>query len=86
MNEEKFTEIMESEIKTKWTGCNVFSGLKIITKYLPDVGIEGAGHDIVYSASIDEIIEAGITEEDVTALRRMNWMIDENGEGLACFV
>ena len=86
MTEEKFVEIMKSEIETKWSGCNVFSGLKIITKYMPEIGIEAAEHDIVYSARISEIVATGITEEDTLALREMNWMIDENGEGLACFV
>ena len=89
MTEERFIEIMESDTDIKaptWKGCNVVSGLKIITKYLPEKGIEGAEHDIVYSVNTSELIKAGITEEDAIKLRKLNWMIDEYGEGLACFV
>jgi len=87
MTEERFVEIMENDnYDVDWKGCNVISGLKIITKYLPDKGIEGAEHDIVYSVMISEILEAGITEEDAIRLRKLNWMIDDNSEGLACFV
>ena len=86
MTRERFKKLMESQDDIDWVGCNVVSGLKIITKYLPRKGIEGAGHDIVYSVTIDEILDAGITEEDVIELRKLNWMIDESGTGLACFV
>lgn len=86
MTEERFIELMEADVDTDWEGCNVFSGLKIITKYLPEKGIEGAEHDIIFSACVSELVEAGITEEDVVALRKLNWMIDEMGEGLACYV
>jgi hypothetical protein len=85
MNREKFIEIMlDEDIKVSWEGCNVFLGLEIIRKYLPKSGIEGASHDIVYSVDIDEIIEAGITEEDVRKLRSLNWLTED--EYLACFV
>lgn len=89
MTEEKFIEIMESGIKTlSYThkGCRVFLGLKIITKYLPEKGIEAAAHDMIYSVCICELVKAGITEEDTIELRKLNWMIDENGEGLAHYV
>ncbi|MFX1452438.1 MAG: hypothetical protein ACFFCM_16480 [Promethearchaeota archaeon] len=88
MTEEKFIELMESneDFDVSWEGCNVFSGLKIITKYLPKKGIEGAEHDIIYSVFISDLIDAGITEEDIVALRKLNWMIDETNTGLACYV
>ena len=88
MTREKFEELMKgSSNLSSFNGyCNVFLGLKIITKYLPKVGIEAAEHDIIYSAGVDELLEAGITEEDVTELQKLNWMIDEFEEGLACFV
>ena len=42
MTEERFIEIMESDIADIPEECNVFLGLKIITKYCPRDGIEGA--------------------------------------------
>jgi hypothetical protein len=85
MTEEEFQEIFDNFAQPqKWTGDNALQGLNIIVKYLPEKGIEGAGHDIIFAASIDEICEAGITFEDVKKLKELNWMIDEGA--LACFV
>jgi len=86
MTRERFIEIMKSDIADIPEECNVFLGLKIITKYRPKNGIEGAEHDKVFSVTIDQILEAGITEDDVVELRKLNWMIDETNTGLACFV
>ena len=86
MTEERFIEIMRSDIADIPEECNVFLGLKIITKYCPKDGIEGAAHDVIFSVTISEILEAGITEEDAIELRKLNWMIGEYDEGLACFV
>jgi len=73
----------ESELE-KYKGCNALLGLKIIEKYMPNKGIEGAEHDVIYSVELDEIIEAGITDEDLKELALLNWH-EEDG-GLACFV
>ena len=86
MTREEFTEIMRRNIADIPEECNVFLGLKIITKYLPKEGISGASHDVVYSVTIAQILEAGITEEDAIELRKLNWMTDETNTGLACFV
>jgi hypothetical protein len=89
MTEEEFVEIIkDDDIETNISGpCNACAGLDIIRKYLPKQGIEGAEHDVIYSAMISEIVEAGITKEDAIKLCSLNWMIDEHsGEGLACFV
>jgi len=86
MTEERFIEIMESDIAAIPEECNVFLGLKIITKYCPKDGIEGAAHDEIFSVTIKKIIEAGITEEDTIELRKLNWMLDETCTALACFV
>ena len=85
MTEERLIEILDGD-SGDWEGCNAFAGLEIIRKYLPKVGIEGAAHDVIFSATLTAIIEAGITEEDARALRKLNWMVDESGDGLACFV
>jgi len=83
MTEERFEEIFE-ETESKWDGDNTYQGLQIIAKYTDNV-IQGAGHDIIFSEDIEMLIENGITEEDVIALRKLNWMI-EDGTHLACFV
>lgn len=90
MTSERFAEIMNSsniECKlSELNDCNAFIGLQIIRKYLPKKGVEGASHDTIYSVSISQIVDAGITEEDAIRLRELNWMLDENQHGLACFV
>ncbi len=83
MKRERFIELMNNE-ETNWKGDNAYQGLQIIAKYVDDL-ICGAGHDVIWSAGIDKLIEKGITEEDVNELRRLNWMVEE-GEYLACFV
>ena len=75
MEEERFKEIMDDEDiggvgMFAEEGCNAVKGLLIIKKYLPLKGIEGANHDIIYSISVESIVEAGITEDDAIELRR----------------
>ena len=65
-------------------GCEVFEGLKIINKYIPSKGITGAGHDVIYSVSVEDIINSGLTSDDALMLAKLNWMSDEGC--LACFV
>lgn len=87
MTEEEFVEIMNDDnVKTDWKGDNACQGLDIIRKYCPDKGIEYAEHDVIGSVMISEIAEAGITKEDAIKLCSLNWMIDEDNEGLSCFV
>ena len=79
MNYEEFEKIFDSE-DTDWTGDNALQGLLIISKYINHKDndlIVAAEHDIIYSVSIEDIIEAGITEEDVKQLRKLNWMIEQ---------
>lgn len=71
------------DTKSNWEGDNAFQGLQILSKYTDKV-IIGAGHDIIWSVSVDEIVDLGITEEDVTKLALLNWMIEY--ECLACYV
>lgn len=88
MTEERFREIMnDDDIKTEFPiEDNALAGLNIIAKYLPLEGICGADHDVIYSVDVDEIVNAGITEEDALTLRIINWHIDEDCDCLACFV
>lgn len=87
MNEERFIEIMENDDYSlvDFDDDNAILGLLLIRKYIPKAGIEGASHDIIYSVGVEELLEAGITEEDAKNLRDLNWMLYER-ESLACFV
>lgn len=85
MDRERFEKIMEGDSNmNKFDGCRALLGLNLIAKYLPKSGIGCASHDIIYACGVDELLEAGITEEDAIMLRDMNWMIDE--DSLAKFV
>jgi cell division GTPase FtsZ len=84
MTREELEEIFEDE-DTSWEGDNAFQGLQILSKYTDEL-IVGANHDIIYSADVDKVLEAGLTKEDAMKLRKLNWMIEENGDYFACFV
>lgn len=84
ITKERFLEIFKGNSGV-WVGDNAHQGCQIIAKYTDNV-IQGAGHDEIYSADIDDLIEAGITEDDVLMLRSLNWMIGDSGDHLACFV
>jgi hypothetical protein len=66
-----------------WTGDNAFQGCQIISKYTNDI-IQGAGHDEIWSADVQFLIDAGMTLEEFKQLRNLNWMIQD--DYLACFV
>jgi hypothetical protein len=80
---EQVEEIFEND-ETSWDGDNCFQGMQIIAKYTDNV-VCGADHDIVYSADLDDLIEAGLTIEDANELRKLNWMLEDN-DYLSCFV
>lgn len=88
MTEEQLEEMMSNEdVKAKWEGDNALQGFMIIGKYIDfkkHTILEAAGHEIVYGPSLSDLAEAGITEEDVKELRRLNWMSEDGS--LACFV
>lgn len=86
MTREQLDKIMEYRSKLdKFRGRDTaVLGLNLIVRYLPSSGVMSAEHDIIYSASVDDLLKAGLTEEDARELRYMNWMIKE--DHLACFV
>lgn len=85
MEREELEKIFE-DTESKWDGDNAFQGLIIIRKYFPDKDIIcGADHDIIYSVDVDDMLEAGLSEKDAIALRKLNWMLHD-GDCLACFV
>ena len=57
-------------------GDNALKGLLIIDKYMPGVGITWADRGVIYSADVDDLINAGISEDDAVELRSQNWMIE----------
>lgn len=83
MTKERFIEIFEST-DSEWEGDNCFQGLQIIAKYTDNL-VHRAGDDVIWSEDIDNLIEKGITEEDVLALAKLNWMVEDES-CLACFV
>jgi len=88
MTRELFEELMTHD-ETEWEGDNALQGLLIIAKYFDIkkyVILEAAEHDEIYSVDVDKLIEAGITEEDTIALRKLNWMIEKGYDCLSCFV
>jgi len=87
MTLEELEKIMEAEdggSKICEEGCSTMKGLLLIRKYLPNSGIEGAGHDQIWSVEAEELIDAGLTEGDALELRAQNWMLDCGA--LSCFV
>jgi len=82
---EEVEEIFDVEHQLKgWEGDNAFQGLVIISKYADDL-VQGADHDIIYSESVEKLIDTGMKREDFEQLSRLNWMVEE-GEYLACYV
>lgn len=90
MTREEFAKILDDAseaMDSEWTGDNAFQGLQIIAKYFDSKTvtlIKGASDDQIFSFDIDELIEAGITQEDAKELARLNWHHED--ESLACFV
>jgi len=84
MTRERLIELLGQDIPGDWEGDNAYQGLQILRKYTANL-ICGADHDIIYSENIDQLIKAGITENDCKELRRLNWMVNDD-EYLACFV
>lgn len=89
MNIKMFEGIFEEDdvsFSERENGDDVLKGLKILEKYFPNkMLLEGASHDIVYSKYVEQIVDAGITEDDARELLRLGWHI-ENGTYLAHFV
>ena len=89
LDRERLEEILNDDSPGTWEGDNAFQGLQIIAKYVSPEShdiIGAAEHDVIYSVDVDEILKAGITEEDAKILRELNWMIDCDCDCLACFV
>jgi hypothetical protein len=78
MKEEEFIEIMDGDYEYVHDGdCNIFRGLVIMRKYVPDAGISGSNHDEIYSCDIGQLLDQEITIDDAKRLRDLGWMVDE---------
>ena len=88
MTRDDFEAVMSRDIKAEYPEQDrLLAGLNLIAKYLPKSGIEGADHDIIFACSVDDVVAAGITEEDALQLNAWNWFIEsESGEFIAHFV
>lgn len=87
LTRERLMEIFDNRNFQTWTGDNALQGFLIMAKYLDPTKvnlIRGAEHDEVYGPSGDDLISAGLTEEDAWNLARLNWCYDE--ECFSCFV
>jgi len=85
LTEEELLEIFEKDLPRDDSKDNsIFAGLLIIRKYIPGAGIEAADHDIVFSVGADNLLEAGLTNEDAENLAKLDWMIDEDSLAHFC--
>ena len=77
MTEDELKKIMDEDFDYESTKQNkILMGLNIMVKYLPATGIICAEHDQVWSASIEDLLNAGLTEDDAVKLRNLGWRID----------
>ena len=83
---ERLEEIMDETSWEKYEGDGIFLGLSILSKYTNKRIIGGAEHDIIYGPEIEEIIDAGITEEEVKKLSVYGWGVDSEFDCFYHFV
>ena len=76
MTNERLNEIFE-ETPCENQKNKAFNGLQILSNYTEDLSC-CAEHDVIYCASIDDIVDE-ITEEDATKLAELNWGLSEFG-------
>ena len=85
MDIEQFEKIMNStESNISNVEDNAFDGLVILRKYKKYV-LQGAEHDEFFGPDVQELIDKGITVQDIIALAKLNWHIVDS-EYVACFV
>ena len=89
MTYDEFIEIFDDEeisgsLLSGLDGDNAMIGLNLIAKYIKGRVLQSAEHDVIYSATVEELVEAGITKDDAEYLSRINWAIEDGS--LICFV
>ena len=74
---EEFFKIFEGEaVIGDFEGVTVFEGLRILSWYSENL-ITCAKKDLIYSVSLETLLEEGITDVDAKDLRKMNWGIED---------
>jgi hypothetical protein len=78
MDKEKFIKIMDHcDIKFD-SSQGAYKGLILMAEYINDINIDAAVHDKIYaSCEVDDLLEAGITEEHAVILSGLGWSIDD---------
>lgn len=88
MNREKFIELVD-DCNSEWEGDNIYKGLQIIAKYFDANEVKiitGVEDGILFSVRVNDIVNAGVTEEDAIKLCNLNWMIDEWNDCLSVYI
>jgi len=79
MTKEEVLELFSAdEFTERIEGDNTLEGLNILSKYTKQDVIAAAEHDIIYSADVDDVLEAGITDDELKRLRALGFMIEES--------
>jgi len=79
MDKELFIELMDKCDFGFDSSRGTYRGLTLMGKYIPTVDVDAAEHDKIYaSCEVDQLLEAGITEEDTIILSGLGWMTDDS--------
>ena len=79
MNIEEVLKLFEEDTPSIHSEGDVtLEGLNILAKYTKGTVLCGAEHDKIYSVDVDEVLEAGITDEELIRLRGLGFMIDDS--------
>jgi len=79
MTKEKVLELFSSDTFTgRIEGDNTLEGLNILSKYTDKDVIAAAEHDIIYLVDVDDVLEAGITDEELKRLRALGFMVEDS--------
>lgn len=86
MTKERAEELFDTIDYDLNENSEIFKGLLIIRKYIPNADISAAEHDEVHAADLDELIKKDITEEDISELSRLGWIVDDETDSVYHFV
>lgn len=87
LTEEEIIRIMEDgSIKTVDYGMWTYKGLQILNKYV-EIDISGAVREVIWvDIEAQDLIDNGITKEDIILLKSYNWMYKGEYPGFSSFV
>jgi len=80
----EFVDIIDNTDRDRTATSVIYKGLSIMREYIPEADIHASGHDVVYSVTVQELVDAGISKYDVLQLAALGWRIDF--ESMAHFV